>query len=66
MARDIQDSISFLRGAKSALAELEAEKAKSSRLQMEEKRLTRALEAEKKRLKMRSFLRFISEKKKSH
>ncbi len=48
MARDIQDNVGFLQEAKAALAELEAEKAKSSRLQTEEKRLTRGLSAEKK------------------
>ena len=48
MARDIQDNVGFLKEAKAALAEMEAERAKSSRLQAEEKRLTRTLEAEKK------------------
>ncbi|MEI3175059.1 MAG: hypothetical protein V8S96_00340 [Lachnospiraceae bacterium] len=47
MARDIQDHVGFLQEAKAALAELEAEKAKSSRLQTEEKKLTRAVAAEK-------------------
>ncbi len=48
MAREIQDNVAFLREAKAALAELEAEKAKSIRLQTEEKRLTRTLASEKK------------------
>ncbi|MCI8551269.1 MAG: hypothetical protein HFI68_11915 [Lachnospiraceae bacterium] len=48
MAREIQDNVAFLREAKAALAELEAEKAKSLRLQTEEKRLTRTLASEKK------------------
>ena len=48
MAREIQDNVGFLQEAKAALAELEAEKGKSSRLQAEEKRLTKTLAAEKK------------------
>ncbi|MCI8465408.1 MAG: hypothetical protein HFI63_06080 [Lachnospiraceae bacterium] len=48
MAREIQDNVGFLMEAKGALAELEAEKAKSLRLQSEEKRLTRVLTSEKK------------------
>ena len=48
MAREIQDNVGFLREAKGALAQLEAERAKSLRLQSEEKRLTRALASEKK------------------
>lgn len=48
MAREIQDNVGFLMEAKGALAELEAERAKSLRLQSEEKRLTRALASEKK------------------
>ncbi len=48
MVRDIRDNVGFLQEAKAALAELEAERAKSSRLQAEEKRLTRGLAAAKK------------------
>ncbi len=48
MAREIQDNVGFLMEAKGALAQLEAERAKSVRLQSEEKRLTRALSSEKK------------------
>lgn len=48
MAREIQDNVAFLMEAKGALAELEAERAKSVRLQSEEKRLTRSLASEKK------------------
>ena len=48
MARDIQDNVGFLKEAKAALAEMEAKREKGSRLQAEEKRLTRTLEAEKK------------------
>ncbi|MCI9488307.1 MAG: hypothetical protein HFI64_15380 [Lachnospiraceae bacterium] len=48
MAREIQDNVGFLMEAKGALAELEAERAKSLRLQSEEKRLTRTLASEKK------------------